>query len=161
MVDNRKVLVEGFKKAEAIKNRIVLGALIEVCRKTVESVRSEHPFENFTWNLEQSIACAVYHNNQVVYVNNEQRDWGAADPGVYLQFGAHPGDGVHDDGPDVAMQIIDSYSCTQPWEILFVAGADYAASIEKKYQITAGEAWGAMTIMARSVKPELLRRKLK
>lgn len=159
-VDNKVVLQEGFKKAQAIADRIIYQTLEDVCAEAIDISRGKHAYDNFTYNLEQSIACAIYHNGAIVFEDWTNRDWSSADEGsAELQ-----GDGIHDDGPNDAKEFLEAYVSTRPWEVVFIAGAEYAQNIEEKYREKGDRVavlWGAFTFLSMNTVKSAKKFKLK
>ena len=151
--DNKSVIESGVKKAQGIADMIIYATLEDVCVEALEISRGfpGHPYDNFTYNLQQSIACAIYHEGGIVFEDWTDRDWSVANPAKYEPWGAYPGDGIHDDGPSDAKDFLDSYVSSQPWEVVFIAGAEYADNIERFYREKGDPIrvlWGAFTFIS-------------
>lgn len=146
-VNNKSVIEAGIKKAQGIADMIIYATLEDVCVEAIEKIRYVHPYMNQTVNLQQSIACAIYHDGQIVYMDWTDRDWSVALP----QFLYKRGDGIHDDGPKDAKDFLESYSSSKTWEVVFIAGAEYAQNIEEYYKSRGSKIavlWGAFTFIS-------------
>ena len=151
-------LDEGIAKAMAIAEKAIYNLLEGVCVDAIAVSRESHPYKNYTHNLEQSIACAVYHNGQMVFMDWTERDWTKASS----EYQKLKGDGIHDDGSDAARDFLESYIPSKPWEVVFIAGAEYAQNVEQKY---AGGSvrvlWGSFTFIDRNLLKEARKVKIK
>lgn len=76
----------------------------------------EHNFDNRTFNLEESYGYAVFHNGVMI----TQRVEGASD------------------GSQKAIDFLVSYTSTKSWELVVIAGADYAANLQGYVRKTDG-----------------------
>lgn len=146
-VNNKSVIEAGIKKAQGIADMIIYATLEDVCVEALEISRENHAYDNYTVNLQQSIACAIYHDGGVVFMDWTDRDWSQSkDEYKNLQ-----GDGIHDNGSKDAKDFLDNYVSSKSWEVVFIAGAEYAQNIEKKY-IEKGDRvavlWGAFTFIS-------------
>lgn len=151
-------LDEGIAKAMAIAEKAIYKLLEEVCVDAIAISRENHPYGNYTYNLEQSIACAIYRNGEIVFMDWTERDWSKASP----ERQKLKGDGIHDDGSDEARDFLESYTPSKSWEVVFIAGAEYAQNIEQKY---AGDSvrvlWGSFTFIDRNLLKEARKVKIK
>lgn len=152
-------LANGIQKAKDIADRKIFDILSGVCDDAIKVSRLKHPYGNYSYNLEQSIACAIYHNGNIVYLDWTDRDWSKASGEIIVKY---RGDERHENGSDNAKDFIESYTPTKKWEVVFVAGAEYAKFIEDKYNGDAvGVLWGSFTFISHNMIKEARRNKLK
>lgn len=152
-VNNKQVIEAGIKKAEIIKNKTVIAMLIYAADKAIGIVAStkKHPYDNYTFNLEQSLAYAVYFGGRIVKMRANERNWSVANPEKYEPWGAYPLDRIHDDGADDAIRFLESYSSESPFEIVIIAGAEYAINVEEHWEEEGDPIrvlWGAFTFLS-------------
>lgn len=107
-INNKEVLTSGCKRALKIKDKVISKALMNIAKDAVSVAVDSHNFDNQTFNLEESYGYAVFHNGIMI----DQMVEGASE------------------GSQKAIDFLVSYTSTKSWELVVVAGADYAANLQ-------------------------------
>lgn len=115
-INNKKVLTSGCKRALKIKDRVIAAAFMNIAQDALKVAVDEHNFDNQTFNLEESYGYAVFHNGIMI----DQRIEGASE------------------GSQKAIDFLVSYTSTKSWELVVIAGADYAANLQGYVRKTDG-----------------------
>ena len=157
--NNSKVLADGIAKAKQMEERIIFDTLHQLCKEGIDLIREEHPYKNYTFNLEQSLAYAIYKDGGIIEMDWLERDWNVADEDVYGTYrdrGYKRWEESHNNGSSNARAFLEQYTPETRWAVVFVAGAEYAKFIQKKYNSdSVGVLWGAFTLLQAELLPTI------
>lgn len=158
---DKAALATGIQKAKDIADKTIYTMLLRVCEDAINISRNpmKHPYGNYSFNLEQSIAYAIYKDGEIIKIDWTERDWTKAEQIIRMELQS---DEAHNNGSDNARDFLENYIATKKWEVVFVAGAEYARYIEDKYDGDAvGVLWGAFTFISHNMAKEARRNKIR
>jgi hypothetical protein len=119
MISNEQVLTSGMAKVRDIANDAIIESLSELAEKSIEHVlMNTRLWHHRTFNLSDSYGYAIYRNGSI------KKKW-------MNQPKASQPDTKGGSGAQMGSDFLNSFSSTQPWELVVVAGEFYAEWLDR------------------------------